>query len=147
MTRAALLKLAAATLVGVVSAGLLILSMGRASPSATIAGTVSGVVEGRSVVVLASRNACAQTGRRPLALAWTEVQSAGEFTLSIPHVGPGAAYVCAYERGADTHIQGPYSRWDQVRLPVRGADGFSHRNVSLSVAPGLPVFTDGRGRR
>ncbi|MCO4773245.1 MAG: hypothetical protein KDA24_24640 [Deltaproteobacteria bacterium] len=140
------LRFVGAAVAGVLAAGLMILVLGRPTPPATISGTVAGARSGTTVVVLASRNACAQTGRRPLALAWTEVEG-DEFSISIPHVGPGVAYVCAYERRPGVHVQGPYERWDQVRLPVRGEGGMSHSDVALTLRPGLPVFTDGRGRR
>lgn len=146
MSRAVLLRFGGAALSGLLGAALMILLLGRATPEATIEGTVAGTRSDATMVVLASRNACAQPGRRPLALAWTEVP-AGDFRLDIPHVGPGVAYVCAYERAPGVHVQGPYEVWDQVRLPVRGGGGHSHSGVTLRPRRGLPVFTDGRGRR
>ena len=81
MSRVVLLRFGGAALSGLLGAALMILLLGRATPEATIEGTVAGTRADATMVVLASRNACAQPGRRPLALAWTEVP-AGDFRLS-----------------------------------------------------------------
>lgn len=85
---------------------------GGADVSAELAGTVVGASPHDDVLVVATRNDCADPARRPLVLGMAAQRGPGPFRLEVNDVGPGVAWVCALERGS-----GSIERYARARVP------------------------------
>jgi hypothetical protein len=135
------LRLALSALAGLALAGLTLLAWGGHGPAATVEGVVLGVPPSARVLLVATRNDCADPDRNPVELARTIRDGPGPFALEVPEVGPGIGWVCAYELDGHASSVGRYAQVWVPRRPGRSDDGrllIDGLELRLIDGPALP---------